>query len=139
MIRSIALLFIGPGRVGCGVGMPPPTTQEVTVTDIAGPWEYTDTFGRDKAQITFDTNGTFALVFLSTQSPMTNSGTWSLTDSSHLKMTPFWTSSMRTRGSYDEHESITWWITSWYTKGVAPFGGDSVDPDQWVVLWRPGK
>ena len=141
MIRCVAILILGLSLGGCGVGMPPPTKQKVSVTDIAGTWQYSGMFPGDSGRITFDTNGTFTLVlsYKRAGTAFTNAGTWSLTSDAHLDLSPFWSSSILPQASIDRHESVRWWVTSWYTKGVAPFGGDSLDPDLWALLGRVGR
>ena len=140
MIRLIPIL-LGLALAGCGIGMPPPTKQKVSPNDIAGSWRYPGMFPGDSGQITFDTNGTFTLVLTYKRSvtAFTNTGTWSLTSDAYLDLKPFWTSSLQKPQSIERHESTRWWITSWYTKGVAPFGGDSLDPDQWALLGRGAR
>ncbi len=141
MMRQIVILLLGVSLAGCGVGMPPPTKQKVTPADIAGTWEYGGMLPGDSGRISLHTNGTFTLVLAYKRSgiSVTNTGTWSLTSDAYLDIAPFWTTSHQVPGGVDRHESTRWWVTSWYTKGVAPFGGDSLDPDQWGVMGKVQK
>ena len=141
MIPRLATVVLAACLAGCGVGMPPPTKQKVTAQDIAGAWQYSDAFvPGGSAQIRFDTNGSFTLMhrFKASGVTMTNTGEWSVSGAD-LTLAPFWTTSISQPGRLDRHDSAKWWVTDWYTKGVAPFGGDSLDPDQWTVLARAEK
>ena len=136
--RYITIIILTAIVAGCGVGMPPPTKKTVAPSDIAGAWQYRATGGG--ARIAFDTNGTFTLILRHEKSgtAWTNSGTWILTGAD-LKLTPFWTMDIGGAASIDRRESVRWWITDWYSKALAPFGGDSLDPDQYRVLEKAQK
>jgi hypothetical protein len=141
MMRFVTIVLLAVVLAGCGVGMPPPTTKKVTEADIAGTWRYAGQYPQDGAEITFHTNGIFTLVFRFKQpgAAFTNSGTWSLTGNAALELKPFWTSSVDGQKQLDRRESVSWWVTSWYNSRLAPFGGDSLDPDMWAVLSRVPK
>jgi len=141
MVHRIAIVVLAACLAGCGVGMPPPTKQKIAVQDIAGAWQYSDALvPGGSVQITFHTNGSFVLKhrFKASGVTLTNTGDWSLSGAD-LTLRPFWTMSISGPGRLDRHDSARWWVTDWYTKGVAPFGGDSLDPDQWTVLARVEK
>jgi hypothetical protein len=137
-VPFILMTFAAVAMSGCGLGMPPPTKKPVTASDIAGQWQYTGMYG-DRARISFDTNGTFTLIMsCGAGQVFTNNGVWSL-DGAGLILKPFWTTAVDLPKRLEEHDVAHWWITEWYTKGFAPFGGDSPDPDQWQVLQRVNR
>jgi hypothetical protein len=137
MFRFLATAFAASILTGCGVGMPPPTQKPVALSDVAGEWQYGGMYPGDRARITFDTNGTFVLIMrYDSGAAFTNRGTWALSGAD-LELTPFWTTAIGgTPKRLEQHERSRWWITDWYTKSLAPFGGDSLDPDQWTLLGR---
>ena len=141
MVHRFAIMVLATCLAGCGVGMPPPTKKKVGAQEIAGTWQYSDAFvSGGSVQIEFRTNGSFSVVhrFKASGVAVTNSGAWSLSGAD-LTLMPFWTTSISQPGQLDRHDSVRWWVTDWYTKGFAPFGGDSLDPDQWTVLARVEK
>jgi hypothetical protein len=105
MLRYIAIIVVAAAFAGCGVGMPPPTKKPVTASDIAGEWQYPAAAGA--ARITFDTNGTFALILRhqSSGGAWTNRGTWALSGA-ELKLTPFWTMDITGAPRIDQRELV---------------------------------
>ena len=135
MFRYVAVIVVAVTLAGCGVGMPPPTKKPVTVSDIAGGWQYAAAAGG--GLITFDSNGTYVLILRHQGSGngWTNKGTWTL-QGADLMLSPFWTMDISGAPRIDQREQVRWWITDWYGKTLAPFGGDSLDPDQYRLLER---
>jgi hypothetical protein len=135
---QIAILIAIVFTAGCGhIGMPPPTDDPVSGSDIHGTWEYRARHRGDFAQITFHTNNTFThtMNFNSSSTIITNKGKWSL-DGPYIDLKPFWTTGNSKHRTLNKHSSGRWWVSGWYTPGLAPFGGDSTDPDQWFGMGR---
>ena len=138
MKRQLVIFVVLAFIVGCGrIGMPPPTDKPVIGSDIHGTWEYSGMYHRGLAQITFHTNNTFTHVinFEDSGTIVTNHGQWAL-DGPTIDLTPFWTTYDGNPHAPEKYSSASWWVTSWYAAGLAPFGGDSPDPDQWSVFSR---
>jgi hypothetical protein len=135
---QIAILIAIVFTAGCGhIGMPPPTDDPVSGSDIHGTWSYRGFYPDGRVQITFHTNNTFTHVmnFKNSGTTITNHGKWSL-DGAHIDLSPFWVTNFGNPQALKKIPSNRWWVTSWYTSSLAPFGGDSTDPDQWFGMSR---
>ena len=134
-IRTFAVALLGLVLVGCGLGIPQPTEQQVLDKDVAGTtWQYRGAAPATNCEITFNGDRTYSLVHCQPGSVVTNSGGWMLSRS-YLELFAFGGSSP----TFEGHRTVRWWFTDLSTNRVVLFGGDSFNPRQWVRLSRIGS
>jgi hypothetical protein len=134
VIRVFTIVLLGLSLAGCGLGTPQPTQQEVLQKDLVGTtWRYQGAAPATNCEITFNTNATYSLVRCQPGSAVTNSGWWNVS-SPYLELFP----ADRFSPAFERHTPVRWWFIPVSANQVALFGGDSLNPKQWVVLSKVG-
>ena len=130
-LAGLALILASLGaQVGCCcgyIGRPPRTNKAVSSDEIVGTWRYYDSL------ITLNDDGSFDQT-IAPGCPTTH-GTWRLEGADlHMRGFKYRGLNPQDRCSIRSSSVDRFYLTTWSTKGVAPFGGDE-DPDLWEV-WR---
>lgn len=117
------------------IDVPPPTKEPVPKSALNGTWYYHTVRGT-KASVDLRADGSFEQrLDVSSQSASTVvNGTWELSGANLLLFGFRYSEGADADFSALHNVPVTFYITTWYTKGFAPYGGDG-DPDVYEV-WR---
>jgi hypothetical protein len=118
------------------VNFPRPPQEKVEPKDFAGTWYYRGAAPGTVCEITLNTNGTYSLIHRRSNIASTNTGAWGLPGVGILWLYPFYTSSASGRGVADRTVQVEWRLTCVASNRIAPFGGDSLEANQWAILSR---
>ena len=134
---KIILLLTTLVVTGCGINMPERTKMAVLPKDVIGEWKYPLTTNAGEAHIVFHEDGHYELTVANTltKSRATKQGKWSL-DQANLTLTPFYCLVFHDPTKLEQYDSTSWFFTETEQHTLALFGGDSFDPDNWVILSR---
>ena len=137
IVLKVILLLATVVVSGCGINMPERTKMAVSPKNVIGEWKYPLTTNAGEAHIIFHEDGSYELTVVNnlTKSTTTRQGKWEL-DEANLTLTPFYCLVFHDPTKLEQHDSTSCFFTETEQHTLALFGGDSFDPDNWVILSR---